>query len=200
MAPDQRAGEPIAHLVLTTTHTRLTSLQGRLAHGRDRHVPAQLIRSTPPDDPSLWLLLDLTGLHPAGADLAEHAYRRAATAVTAAAQLWARTDLTHQRTTAQRPTVLGQALASAVAARPGGEDDLARLLRAHTLPEALRYLLVLLHHAAPARLDFALLARDLYTWQTQDGPRRVGQLWVHAYTTAKARTTSTNNSATPTSS
>lgn len=187
MSNDTPAGT-VARDVHTTAHELLVHLQGLLAHARGRDVKARLSRRTAPDDPELWVSLDLTGLHRAE-NLDEDTRIRAATAVTAAAQLWAMTDLPHRATTAQRPTGLGAVLAPVIAARRADERDIARLLRAHTLDEALPHLrpLLVYAHREGLALDFGLLARDLYTWQTPGGPHRVGQIWTLALAGSKAR-------------
>ncbi|MFD6465350.1 type I-E CRISPR-associated protein Cse2/CasB [Streptomyces goshikiensis] len=180
--------ETVARNVQATAHELLTRLQGLLAHGRGRDVKARLSRRTAPDNPELWVALDLTGIHGAeGID--EDTHIRAATAVTAAAQLWATTDLPHRATTTPRPTGLGALLAPVIAARRADEQDVARLLRAHTLNDALPHLRPLLVHAhrEGLALDFGLLARDLYTWQTPGGPHRVGQIWALSLTSTRAR-------------
>ncbi|RLU82585.1 hypothetical protein CTZ27_30165 [Streptomyces griseocarneus] len=201
MTISEGAVAAVADRVRATTHTVLFGLQGRLAHGRDRHLPALLSRNMPPDDPGLWLALDLTGLHPAsGSDLDHAAYTRAATAVTAAAQLWARSDVTHRPTAADRPTHLGAVLARVLTAGRANDRDIARLLRAHTLDEALPHLRPLISHARKdsLALDYGLLARDLYLWQTPGGPHRVGQHWAQALTRAKARAARTRTAWTTT--
>ncbi|MFF4534264.1 type I-E CRISPR-associated protein Cse2/CasB [Streptomyces sp. NPDC001407] len=195
--PDQ-AVETVAERVRTTAHTFLFALQGRLAHGRDRHLPALLSRNTPPDDAGLWLALELTELHPrSGPDPDHVTYTRAATAVTAAAQLWARTDVPHRPVTAERPTHLGAVLARVLAAGRGDDRDVARLLRAHALDEALPHLRPLVSHARKdgLALDYGLLARDLYLWQTPGGPHRVGQRWAQSLTRAKAHAARTARTA-----
>ncbi|MFB7836109.1 type I-E CRISPR-associated protein Cse2/CasB [Streptomyces sp. NPDC056056] len=176
--------------VETTTHDILARLQGLLAHGRGRDVKARLSRHMPPDDPELWLALDLAGLYPVvGPAPSEVTQTRAASAVTAAAQLWAMSDLPHRTTTAQRPTSIGAVLAQVIAARRADAADVARLLRSHTLGEALPHLRPLLIHARrqSLALDFGLLARDLYTWQVPGGPHRVGQIWAHTLANTQAR-------------
>ncbi|MET9779073.1 type I-E CRISPR-associated protein Cse2/CasB [Streptomyces sp. NPDC006367] len=172
--------------VRDVTDHLLTGLQARLARGIDRGEKARLSRNDPPGAPGLWLSLRLEDLHGnAGPGLSEQDYVAAATAVTATAQLWARTDIPHVRSTAQRVTVLGHVVARIVLDRPTAEDDLARVLRCHTLDELLPRLRPLLRDAA--RLDFAQLAADLYTWQQPDGPHRTTQQWATAYARAKNR-------------
>ncbi|MER8118974.1 type I-E CRISPR-associated protein Cse2/CasB [Streptomyces sp. NPDC094031] len=175
---------PTASTVRGVTDQLLTGLQARLARGIDRETKARLTRNDPPGDPGLWLMLRLEDLHGStGPGLSEKDYIAAATAVTAAAQLWSRADIPHVRSTAQRVTVLGHVAARAVLDRPAAEDDLARALRCHTLDELLPHLRPLLRDAA--RLDFSLLAADLYTWQQPDGPHRVTQQWATAFARAK---------------
>ncbi|MEU8542989.1 type I-E CRISPR-associated protein Cse2/CasB [Streptomyces sp. NPDC048717] len=181
----QRPPRP-AEAVRDVTDQLLTSLQARLSRGRDRGEKARLSRNNPPDDPGLWLSLRLDDLHgTTGPGLTEQDYIAAATAVTAAAQLWARTDIPHARSTAQRVTVLGHVVARIAQNRPAAEDDLARALRCHTLDELLPRLRPLLRDAA--RLDFSLLAADFYTWQQPDGPHHTTQQWTAAYMRAKNR-------------
>ncbi|MCZ1012133.1 type I-E CRISPR-associated protein Cse2/CasB [Streptomyces lydicus] len=192
-------GETIGMRVRTVSDTLLTGLQRRLARGVDRHLPALLSRNTPPDSPALWLALDLTGLHEAAeSGLNEQAYKQAATAVTAAAQIWARTDVPHARTSAQQPTTLGAVLARVARSRTSAEDDLARALRTHTLDEVTARLRPLIGQARPlgVSLDYGLLAADLDAWQFPGGPHRTGQRWAHAYTKAKALANRTASSPT----
>ncbi len=173
-----------AQAVRDVTDRLLTSLEARLSRGIDRGEKAMLSRNDPPGDPGLWLSLRLEDLHGStGPGLSEKDYLAAATAVTAAAQLWARTGVPHVRSTAQRVTVLGNIVAHLAQGRPAAEDDLARALRCHTLDELLPRLRPLLRDAA--RLDFSLLAADLYTWQQPDGPHRTTQQWATAYARAK---------------
>ncbi|MCQ1577191.1 type I-E CRISPR-associated protein Cse2/CasB [Streptomyces parvus] len=179
----QRTNSP-AQAVRDVTDRLLTGLEARLSRGIDRGEKARLSRNDPPGDPGLWLSLNLEDLHGStGPGLSEQDYAAAATAVTAAAQLWARTDIPHARSTAQRTTVLGHVVARIVRDRPAAEDDLARALRCHTLDELLPRLRPLLRDAT--RLDFSLLAADLYTWQQPDGPHHTTQQWATAYARAK---------------
>ncbi|MBQ0888614.1 type I-E CRISPR-associated protein Cse2/CasB [Streptomyces sp. RM72] len=181
----QRTSRP-EDAVRDVTDRLLTGLQARLARAIDRGEKAMLSRNDPPGDPGLWLSLRLEDLHGStGPGLSEQDYVAAATAVTAAAQLWARTDIPHARSTAQRVTLLGHVVARIARDRPAAEDDLARALRCHTLDELLPRLRPLLRDAT--RLDFAQLAADLYTWQQPDGPHRTTQQWATAYARAKNR-------------
>ncbi|MFC8016635.1 type I-E CRISPR-associated protein Cse2/CasB [[Kitasatospora] papulosa] len=175
-----------AETVRDVTDQLLTGLQARLARGVDRGEKARLSRNELPGDPGLWLSLRLEDLHGStGPGLSEEDYVAGATAVTAAAQMWARTEIPHVRSTAQRVTTLGHVVARIVLDRPAAEDDLARVLRCHSLDELLPRLRPLLRDAA--RLDFARLAADLYTWQQPDGPHRTAQQWATAYARAKNR-------------
>ncbi|MFJ4703013.1 type I-E CRISPR-associated protein Cse2/CasB [Streptomyces sp. NPDC088768] len=175
--------EPAKAVHHVTDHL-LTRLEARNYRGIDRSEKAMLSRNVPPDDPGLWLSLRLEDLHGStGPGLSERDYIAAATAVTAAAQLWARTDVPHTRSTTQRVTLLGHVVARIVRDRPTAEDDFARALRCHTLSELLPRLRPLLGDAA--QLDFARLAADLYTWQQPDGPHRTTQQWATAYARAK---------------
>lgn len=191
MTPDTR---PVAaDQVQAVADTVLSALQRRLPHGVDRHLTAALRRSTSPDDPALWLDLGLERLHPDDGALTAPDYTRAAVGVTAAAQLWARTDITHRPTAADRPTSLGALTARLSRNRPAAELDFARILRAHTLDELLPRLRPLLQQASGLSLDFSLLARDFYALQSPGGPREVGQGWAHAFTQAKARARRTHS-------
>ncbi|MFK0142610.1 type I-E CRISPR-associated protein Cse2/CasB [Streptomyces murinus] len=173
-----------AATVRDVTDQLLTGLQARLSRGVDRGKRARLTRNEPPDDPGLWLSLRLEDLHGStGPGLSEQDYIAAATAVTGAAQLWANTGVPHVRSTAQRVTALGHVVAHIVRDRPAAEDDLARALRCHALDELLSRLRPLLRDAT--RLDFSLLAVDLYTWQQPDGPHRTTQRWETAYARSK---------------
>ncbi|GLF98167.1 type I-E CRISPR-associated protein Cse2/CasB [Streptomyces yaizuensis] len=172
--------------VRTVTDRFLNRLQSRQEQGFDRGVRARLTRSTPPSDPGLWVALELTGLHPAtGPGPDEETYARAATAVCAAAQLWARTQVPHVRSTEQRDTRPGTAAARTALTRPTAEADLARALRAATLDALLPWTRRLFRGADA--LDYGLLADDLHTWQTPGGPDRVHRAWAADYTRAKAR-------------
>ncbi|WP_274036532.1 type I-E CRISPR-associated protein Cse2/CasB [Streptomyces sp. MMBL 11-1] len=191
MTPD--SSRPVADQVQAVADTVLSGLQRRLPYGVDRHLPAALRRSTPPGDPALWLDLGLDRLHPDDGALDAPDYTRAATAVTATAQLWARTDITHRPTTADRATTLGALAARLSRNRPAAELDFARALRAHTLEELLPRLRPLLQQASGLSLDFSLMARDFYTLQSPGGPHAVGQGWAHAFTEAKARARRTHS-------
>lgn len=175
-----------AETVRDVTDRLLNGLQARLSQGIGRGEKARLTRNDPPDDPGLWLSLSLEDLHGStGPGLNDQEYIEAATAVTAAAQLWARTGIPHARSTAQHTTLLGHVTARIARERPTAEDDLARALRSHTLNELLPRLRQLLRDAP--RLDYARLAADLYTWQQPDGPHHTTQQWATAYTRAKNR-------------
>ncbi|MCX4681567.1 type I-E CRISPR-associated protein Cse2/CasB [Streptomyces sp. NBC_01433] len=190
MTQTPRPRDPVAAQVQTVANTVLASLQSRLPHGVDRHLPAALRRNTPPDDPALWLTLDLSSLHPHGDGLDAPTYVRAATATTAAAQLWARTGIVHRKSSADRHNSLGALAARLARTRPATERDFARILRSHTLDEVLPRLRSLLHQGRneTLSLDYALLACDFYALQSPGGSLTVGQRWAHAFTQAKART------------
>ncbi|ATM24670.1 hypothetical protein SMD44_p10171 (plasmid) [Streptomyces alboflavus] len=190
------AAQAAARRVQEAADTRLRSVQRRQQAGVEQRLPALLRRPMAPDDPVLWMELDLTALYtdqPGRLDEREHG--RASTAITAAAQMWAFTKARHQPTRTDTPTAFGTTLAGITAARPNAHDELTRALNTDTLHMLLPRLRSLLRDID--RLDFALLAHDLYLWQLPGGPRHVGQQWVAHYTRARAaRTPRTSNSRT----
>ncbi|MET8605694.1 type I-E CRISPR-associated protein Cse2/CasB [Streptomyces rubiginosohelvolus] len=181
--PDQP--DLVADRVRSVAHTLLNSTQGRWAPPVNRQT---LRRGLPPDEPALWMALDLYRLHPDDGALDAPTFTRAATAVTAAAQLWARSGITHRATSPDRDTTLGTALARISRTSPGAEQRFTRLLQAHTLDEVRAGLRPLLHlPPADFRLDVSVLAADFYTLQSPAGSRAVRQSWARAFAETKAR-------------
>ncbi|MER5985676.1 type I-E CRISPR-associated protein Cse2/CasB [Streptomyces sp. NPDC001787] len=185
MSPGPDQPDPVAERVRSVAHTMLSSTQSRwsLPHNR----PA-LRRDLPPDEPALWMALDLYRLHPDDGALDAPVFTRAATAVAAAAQLWARSGITHRATSPDHDTTLGAALARASRTSPGTQERFTRLLQSSTLDEIRTVLRPLLHQLpADARLDVSALAADFCTLQSPAGSRTVRQDWARAYTGTKAR-------------
>ncbi|MFG3429568.1 type I-E CRISPR-associated protein Cse2/CasB [Streptomyces californicus] len=193
MSPGPDQPDQVAERVRSVAHTMLSSKQGRWSLPRNR---AALRRDLPPDEPGLWMALDLYRLHPDGAPLDAPTFARAATAVAAAAQLWARAGITHRATSPDRDTTLGAALARISRFVPGAEEGFTRLLKSSTLDEVRAGLRPLLHRApADFRLDVSALAADFYVLQSPAGSRAVRQRWAHGFTETLARSRRTPASA-----
>ncbi|MFI1189305.1 type I-E CRISPR-associated protein Cse2/CasB [Streptomyces californicus] len=192
--PDQSDPvDPVAERVRSMAHTMLSSKQGRwsLPHAR-----SALRRDLPPDEPALWMALDLYRLYPDDAPLDAPTFMRAATAVAAAAQLWARAGITHRATSPERDTTLAAALARIARSRPGTQERFTRLLQSSTLDEVRAGLRSLLHRfPADSRLDVSALAADFYALQSPAASRTVRQRWAHVFTQTQARSRRTPASA-----
>ncbi|WP_217230765.1 type I-E CRISPR-associated protein Cse2/CasB [Streptomyces anulatus] len=192
MSPGPEQPDPVPERVRSVAHTMLSSTHGRWSLARNR--PA-LRRDLPPSEPALWMTLDLYRLHPEEAALDTPVFTRAATAVTAAAQLWARAGITHRATSPDHDTTLGAALARASRTSPSIQERFTRLLQSSTLDEIRTVLRPLLHQLpAGSRLDVSALAADFYTLQSPAGSRTVRQDWARAYTGTKARSRRTPTS------
>ncbi|MFE5302014.1 type I-E CRISPR-associated protein Cse2/CasB [Streptomyces sp. NPDC056632] len=189
----------VADLIAELTHQRIGTWQSRylLDHAPAVAALARLRRGAgrPAGQvPDLWDLIDISPLHevrPAGRRLSEAELARAEEAVHVACTLWAlhqqaRSTGMHQRHRRDRPRGLGAAVRRLM---PAGEIDeplRKRLVRAGTSPNLpalaprLRDIVTLLRRQE-VRLDYALLAAQLYQWQWPGGPDTVRTAWGRSF-------------------
>ncbi|MFF8279950.1 type I-E CRISPR-associated protein Cse2/CasB [Streptomyces lateritius] len=190
---------PVRALVAQLTHQRITSWQGRYLADEAKAVAAlaRLRRGSGREAgqvPDLWELVDVSPLHQLPSDqrhLSEGELARAEEAVHGALTLWAlhqqaRSTGMHQPHLRERPTGLGAAVRRLM---PAGEIDeplRKRLVRAGTAPDLttltqrLRDIVVLLRREE-VRLDYALLAGQLYQWQWPGGADTVRTEWGRSF-------------------
>ncbi|MFE5940533.1 type I-E CRISPR-associated protein Cse2/CasB [Streptomyces sp. NPDC056470] len=193
------APPPVREQVARLTHQRISTWQrsyladeakavaalARLRRGAGRNA-GQL--------PDLWDLVDTSPLHEQPRDaraLSEGDLSQAEDAVHVALTLWAlhqqaRGTGMHQLHQRERPRGLGAAVHRLMSAGEVDEPLRKRLVRAGTAPEVttlaqrLRDIVVLLRRAE-VRLDYALLAGQLYQWQRPGGADTVRTEWGRSF-------------------
>ncbi|MFF0433860.1 type I-E CRISPR-associated protein Cse2/CasB [Streptomyces sp. NPDC004327] len=193
------ASTTVQALVSKLAHERIGSWQSGYLADRPKAVAAvaRLRRGAgrPAGQvPDLWDLIDISPLHearPDGRRLGEIELGRAEEAVHVACTLWAvhqqaRSTGMHQRHNRERSRGLGAAVRRLMPPDDIDEPLRKRLVRAGTAPDLivlaqrLRDIVTLLR-GQEARLDYALLAAQLYQWQWPGGPDAVRTAWGRSF-------------------
>ena len=199
MTTTTTAPPSVRELVARLTHQRISGWQGRYLADEAKAVAAlaRLRRGAGRDAgqlPDLWELVDTSPLHelPRGERaLSEAELSRAEDAVHVALTLWAlhqqaRSTGMHQLHRRERPRGLGAAVHRLMKADEIDEPLRKRLVRAGTAPDLttlaqrLRDIVVLLRRDE-IRLDYALLAGQLYQWQWPGGADIVRTHWGRSF-------------------
>lgn len=193
------APAPVRQQVARLTHQRISEWQRRYLADEAKGVAAlaRLRRGAGRDAgqlPDLWELVDISPLHELRRDgraLSEGELSQAEDAVHVALTLWAlhqqaRGAGMHQLHRRERPRGLGAAVHRLMSAGEIDEPLRKRLVRAGTAPDLptlaqrLRDIIVLLRRAE-VRLDYALLAGQLYQWQWPGGADTVRTEWGRSF-------------------
>ncbi|GGU12596.1 type I-E CRISPR-associated protein Cse2/CasB [Streptomyces lateritius] len=193
------APSSVREQVARLTHQRISEWQGRYLADDAKAVAAlaRLRRGAGRNAgqlPDLWELVDSSPLHERPRDaraLSEGELSRAEEAVHTALTLWAlhqqaRNTGMHQLHRRELPRGLGAAVHRLMSAGEIDEPLRKRLVRAGTAPDLttlaqrLRDIVVLLRREE-VRLDYALLAGQLYQWQWPGGADTVRTEWGRSF-------------------